>query len=102
MRAKLFFKKSAENEFTELGIGQIRVLPSNREGMRVVMRNDTTLAKVTVYLVTGLVSLRYLVTVYLVTGLVSLWYLVTVYLVTGLVSLRYLVTVYLVTGLVSL
>ena len=46
VRAKLFFKRSTDQEFTELGIGQMRVLPGNPEGVHVVMRNDTTLAKV--------------------------------------------------------
>lgn len=46
MRAKLFFKKSSDSEFTELGIGQLRVLPGSGEGVKVLMRNDTSLGKV--------------------------------------------------------
>lgn len=46
MRAKLFFKKSSDSEFTELGIGQLRVLPGSGEGVRALLRNDTALGKV--------------------------------------------------------
>lgn len=46
VRAKLFFKKSSDSEFTELGIGQMRVLPGSGDSVRVIMRNDTALAKV--------------------------------------------------------
>lgn len=46
VRAKLFFKKSSDSEFTELGLGQLRVLPGSGEGVRVLMRNDTSLGKV--------------------------------------------------------
>ena len=46
MRAKLFYKKASGSEFTELGIGQMRVLPGNGEGVKAVMRNDTSLSKV--------------------------------------------------------
>ena len=46
MRAKLFFKRPTDSEFCELGLGQLRVLPGNGEDVRVVMRNDTSLAKV--------------------------------------------------------
>ena len=46
VRAKLFFKRSSDPEFGELGLGQLRVLPGNGEAVKVVMRNDTSLAKV--------------------------------------------------------
>lgn len=46
MRAKLFFKRSSDTEFCELGLGQLRVLPGSGKEVKVVMRNDTTLAKV--------------------------------------------------------
>jgi hypothetical protein len=46
VRAKLFFKRSSDTEFCELGLGQLRVLPGNGEEVKVVMRNDTSLAKV--------------------------------------------------------
>ena len=46
VRAKLFFKRSSDSEFCELGLGQLRVLPGGEDHVRVVMRNDTSLAKV--------------------------------------------------------
>ncbi|CAI8024153.1 Nuclear pore complex protein Nup50 [Geodia barretti] len=46
VRAKLFFKRSSDTEFCELGLGQLQVLPGNGEEVKVVMRNDTSLAKV--------------------------------------------------------
>ena len=50
MRAKLFFKRSSDSEFCELGLGQLQVLPGSGEEVKVVMRNDTTLAKVSLLL----------------------------------------------------
>ena len=42
----MFFKRSSDTEFTELGIGQMKVLPGSGEGVKAIMRNDTALAKV--------------------------------------------------------
>ena len=39
----MFYKK--EEQFTELGVGQLRVLPA-ATGVRVLLRNDTSLSKV--------------------------------------------------------
>ena len=47
----MFFKRSSDTEFTELGIGQMKVLPGNGEGVKAIMRNDTALAKVVVIVV---------------------------------------------------
>ena len=43
-RAKLFYKKA--EEFTELGVGTLKVQSSSGESVRLLLRNDTALGKV--------------------------------------------------------
>ena len=44
VRAKLFYKKA--EEYTELGVGSLKVQSSNGDSVRLLLRNDTSLGKV--------------------------------------------------------
>lgn len=44
VRAKLFYKKGSE--YTELGVGTLKVQPSSSKAVGLLLRNDTSLSKV--------------------------------------------------------